>query len=122
VSVIVKSKLSDWLQGQETNSVNLGKYAIGGAANINGTSERSTSSIDAAKLSLSAIVRTNDTNLTVVGEAAGSLTSWSTNGVSVSASPNTNGVPEGHERRVFSVDRTNSPNRQFLRLKATLQP
>jgi hypothetical protein len=119
VSVTVKSKLADWLQGQPTNSANLGKYAIGGASNINGASEQPTSSIDATKLSLSAIVRTNDTNLTVVGEAGGSLTNWSTNLVSVEASPNTNGVPEGHVRRVFSVDRTNSPNRQFLRLKAT---
>jgi hypothetical protein len=37
-------------------------------------------------------------------------------------STNTSGVPDGHQRQVFSVDRTNSPTRQFLRLKATLEP
>ena len=100
----------------------MGKYGIGGATNISAASEKPVSAVDSNTLSLSAIVRTNDTNLTVVGEAGGSLTNWSTNGVSVTASTNTNGVPEGHQRRVFSVDRTNSPTKQFLRLKATLQP
>jgi hypothetical protein len=57
--------------------------------------------------------------LTVRGEAGGSLSNWSTNGVSVSASTNTNGVGEGYERRIYSVDRANSPSRQFLRLKVT---
>jgi hypothetical protein len=77
--------------------------------------------VDSNTLSLSAIVRTNDAKLKVEGEAGGSLTNWSTNGVTMTASPNTNGVPEGHQRQVFSVERTNSPTRQFLRLKATLE-
>ncbi len=108
--------------GTATNSELVGKYAIGGAASSSSASEKPVSTVDSNTLSLSAIVRTNDAKLTVVGEAGGSLTNWSTNGVSVTASPNTNGVPEGHQRQVFSVDRANSPTRQFLRLKATLQP
>jgi hypothetical protein len=116
------STFSGWSGGATLDSANLGKYGIGGATNLSGASEKPVSAVDSNTLSLSAIVRTNDTNLTVVGEAGGSLTNWSTNGVSVTASTNTNGVPEGHQRRVFSVDRTNSPTRQFLRLKATLQP
>jgi hypothetical protein len=108
--------------GTATNSELVGKYAIGGATSSSAASEKPVSAVDSNTLSLSAIVRTNDAKLTVVGEAGGSLTNWSTNGVSVTASPNTNGVPEGHQRQVFSVDRTNSPTRQFLRLKATLQP
>ena len=116
------STFAGWSGGATTNSELVGKYGIGGATNISAASEKPVSAVDSNTLSLSAIVRTNDTNLTVVGEAGGSLTNWSTNGVSVAASPNTNGVPEGHQRKVFSVDRTNSPTRQFLRLKATLQP
>jgi len=116
------STFAGWSGGAATNSELVGKYGIGGATNLSGASEKPVSAVDSNTLSLSAIVRTNDTNLTVVGEAGGSLTNWSTNGVSITASPNTNGVPEGHQRKVFSVDRTNSPTRQFLRLKATLQP
>jgi hypothetical protein len=116
------STFAGWSGGATTNSELVGKYGIGGATNISAASEKPVSAVDSNTLSLSAIVRTNDTNLTVVGEAGGSLTNWSTNGVSVTASTNTNGVPEGCQRRVFSVDRTNSPTRQFLRLKATLQP
>jgi hypothetical protein len=112
-----------WLAGEPMNPVTLGKLAIGGASSaVANDGEKPVSAVDSNTLSLSAIVRTNDTNLTVVGEAGGSLTNWSTNGVSVTASPNTDGVPEGHQRQVFSVDRANSPTRQFLRLKATLTP
>ena len=75
--------------------------------------------LDSEKLSLTAIIRTNDLSLRVLGEAGVDLSSWSTNGVSVSASTNTNGVGEGYERRIYSVDRTNSPSRQFLRLRVT---
>jgi len=117
------STFAGWAgSGTATNSELVGKYGIGGATNLSGASEKPVSAVDSNTLSLSAIVRTNDTNLTVVGEAGGTLTNWNTNGVSVTASTNTNGVPEGHQRQVFSVDRTNSPTRQFLRLKATLQP
>ena len=117
------STFAGWAgSGTATNSETVGKYAIGGAPNISGASEQPVATMDSNTLSLSAIVRTNDGKLAVVGEAGGSLTNWSTNGVSVTASANTNGVPEGHQRQVFSVDRTNSPNRQFLRLKATLAP
>jgi hypothetical protein len=117
------STFAGWAgSGTATNSETVGKYAIGGATNISAASEKPVATVDSNTLSLSAIVRTNDTKLTVVGEAGGSLTNWSTNGVSVTASTNTNGVPEGHQRQVFSVDRANSPTRQFLRLKATLEP
>jgi hypothetical protein len=95
------------------------KYAVGGALSPTGSSENTVTVLDNNKLTLTAVVRTNDLSLTVRGEAGGSLSNWSTNGVSVSASTNTNGVGEGYERRIYSVDRANSPSRQFLRLKVT---
>jgi len=108
--------------GTATNSETVGKYAIGGATNISASSEKPVVAVDSNTLSLSAIVRTNDSKLTVVGEAGGSLTNWSTNGVSNTVAGSQVGVPEGHQRRVFSVDRTNSSTKLFLRLKATLLP
>lgn len=116
------ASFSDWNSGGETNSLLVGKYAIGGASNSSADAEKPVVNVDSNTLSLSAIVRTNDSKLDVVGEAAGSLTNWSTNGISVAVSTNTNGVPAGHQRKVFSVDRTNAPTKQFLRLKATLTP
>jgi hypothetical protein len=125
VTVVVAaagSTFAGWSGGAELNSANVGKYAIGGATNSSAASERPVAGVDSNVLSLTAIVRTNDAKLAVVGEAGGSLTNWSSNGVSVTASTNTNGVPDGCQRQVFSVERTNSPSRQFLRLKATLAP
>ena len=115
------STFAGWAgSGTAANSELVGKYAIGGAANSTAPSELPAAQVDSNTLALSAIVRTNDPKAGVVGEAGSSLTNWSTNGVTMAVSPNTNGVPEGHQRQVFSVERTNSPTRQFLRLKATL--
>lgn len=116
------SNFSSWGGGGPTNSELVGKYAIGGASNSSSAAEKPVVTVDSNTLSLSAIVRTNDAKLNVVGEAGGSLTNWSTSGISVTASANTNGVPDGHQRQVFSVDRTNAPAKQFLRLRATLTP
>jgi hypothetical protein len=57
--------------------------------------------------------------LSVAGEAGVDLSNWSTNGVSKTNSTNQTSVPDGCERRIYSVDRTNSPSRQFLRLRVT---
>jgi hypothetical protein len=116
------STFAGWSSGAATNSELVGKYGIGGATNISAASERPVAGVDSNVLSLTAIVRTNDGKLSVVGEAGGSLTNWSTNGVSNSVAGSQAGVPDGCQRQVFSVDRTNSPSRQFLRLKATLAP
>jgi hypothetical protein len=94
------------------------KYAVGGASSPTGSSENTVTVLDGSKLTLTAVVRTNDPRLNVVGEAGVNLSNWNTNGVSVVPSSQTN-VPEGCQRRIYSVDRTNSPSRQFLRLKVT---
>jgi hypothetical protein len=122
VAAPVGSTFAGWSSNAPVTSELVGKYCIGGATSSSAASERPEPGLDSNTLSLSAIVRTNDAKLKVEGDASGSLTNWSTNGVTMTASPNTNGVPEGHQRQVFSVDRTNSPTRQFLRLKATLAP
>jgi len=94
------------------------KYAVGGASSPTGSSENTVTVLDGSKLTLTAVVRTNDPSLNVVGEAGVNLSNWNTNGVSVVPSSQTN-VPEGCQRRIYSVDRANSPSRQFLRLRVT---
>ena len=107
-----------WLGTVLPTSELLLKYAIGGASSPTGSSENTVTVLDGNKLSLTAVVRTNDTNMTIVGEAGADLSVWRTNGVSHIPSAN-QVVPEGCQRRIYSVDRTNSPSRQFLRLKVT---
>jgi len=111
-----------WLAGSGVTTLTqelLLKYAIGGASSPTGSSENTVTVLDNNKLTLTAVVRTNDPSLNVVGEAGVDLSSWRTNGVSNAPSVNQASVPEGCERRVYSVDRANSPSRQFLRLKVT---
>ena len=100
---------------------NLMAYALG-ASSSSGSVAKPAVAATSSNLSLTAVVRTNDLKCVVVGEAATALTNWTTNGVTMAASTNTNDVPAGCQRQVFSVDRTNSPTKQFLRLKATYTP
>lgn len=95
------------------------KYTIGGATSPSLPGEPSQSALDAAKLSLIAIVRTDDPALTVIGEASTTLGGWSSAGVTFTTSGiSQTGVPAGAERRKYSVDR-NGNYRLFLRLRAT---
>ena len=95
------------------------KYAIGGASSPTGLSESTVTVLDSSKLTLTAVVRTDDLSLSVVGEAGVDLSSWSSSGVSMAPTASQVGVPNGCQRRIYSVDRANSPSRQFLRLRVT---
>jgi len=109
-----------WLAGSGLTTMTqelLLKYAVGGALSPTGASESTVTVLDGSKLSLTAVVRTNDPSLIIVGEAGVDLSVWNTNGVSKTSSTNQVSVPDGCERRIYSVDRTNSPSRQFLRLR-----
>jgi hypothetical protein len=111
-----------WLAGSGVTTMSQElwlKYAVGGALSPTGSSENTVTVMDSNKLSLTAVVRTNDLSLNVVGEAGVNLSNWSTNGVSHTPSASQANVAEGCERRIYSVDRANSPSRQFLRLKVT---
>jgi hypothetical protein len=118
----VSSGFTTWVAGGPTNAVTVGKYAIGGATSPTATNGiPSTTAVTSSNLSITAIVRTNDPNLSVFGEGTTNLTlSWSTNGVTKTASTNQLGVPTGTERQIFSIERTNPS--QFLRLDSILQP
>jgi len=99
------------------------KYALGGT-NTNDKVSLPTISLNGSNVTLTAVVRTNDTNLTIIGQSTTNLAgTWTTisptsNGVASIVSTNTNNVPNGCQRRDFSVPKdTNS--RLFLRLKAS---
>jgi hypothetical protein len=95
------------------------KYAVGGALSPTAASESTVTALTSNKLTLIAVVRTNDPSLSIVGEAGVDLSIWNSSGVSVAPSANQVSVPEGCQRRIYSVERTGSPSRQFLRLKVT---
>ena len=119
--------LATWLAGNPTNSQTLGKYAIGGASSVSGSSEAPVMSSSSNTLSLTAIVRkaSANTNLTVSAEWATSLNnaSWSNQGVTSDTTGLTQPTDPELERRKFSVpyDPATEP-RKFLRLKAVLTP
>jgi len=96
------------------------KYALGGT-NTNDKVSLPTVSVNGSALTLTAVVRTNDTNVQIVGQwVTGLGGTWSNVPTNLygTASANTSNVPTGCERRDFSMPKdTNS--RLFLRLKAT---
>ena len=118
---------SGWSGGAEITSANVGKYAIGGASSLSATDGVApTSTVSGGNLVLTAIVRTNDSKLTVVGEAVTSLANY-TNAPSITtvngsaAGIDQTGAPAGCEKQAFTVPQ-GADSRKFLRLKATLAP
>ena len=80
-----------------------------------------------SRLSLTAVVRTNDPLLSAVAQSSTNLaTGWSgtpLTGTPLTGTPHTNqaGVTTGFQRRIFSID-ASSNAQTFLRLRFTLQP
>jgi hypothetical protein len=120
------STFAGWAGGATLDATNVGKYAIGGASSPTATDGvKPTSTVSGGNLVLTAIVRTDDSKLTVVAEAVTNLANYGTpasiteiNGVDTA---DQTGVPAGHKRQTFTVAQ-DSDARKFLRLKATLQP
>ncbi|NBS15142.1 MAG: hypothetical protein EBT57_10160, partial [Verrucomicrobia bacterium] len=112
-----------WSSNAILNAGNLAKYAIGGASSLTATDgQTSVVGGDGNTLTLTAIVRTDDTSLTITGEASTDLSSgWSSAGVNVGNASSQVGVPQGCTRKVFSVAR-GTDERKFIRIKAVLQP
>ncbi len=125
-TVVVGSTFASWSGGAILNSENLAKYAIGGAINLSVEGVQPTSALDGTSLSITAIVRTDDTALSVVGQAVRNLLDYSTPGSVVTVEGDATGieqagVPVGFTKKKFSVPRAGD-GRKFLRLNATLAP
>ncbi|NCZ96929.1 hypothetical protein EBZ02_07230 [bacterium] len=113
---------STWSGSQPLTSELLGKYAIGGAISPSASSVRPVLTSTGGGVILSALVRTNSDagSFAVIGEYSTNLASWSplTNNPAGTPSANTNGVPEGFQRKDFTVP-SGAP-KMFLRLKSSL--
>jgi|GEM_PF-4577257 len=112
---------ANWAQGAPLNSANLLRYAIGGASGPSATNGIAMSNtVTSSNISITAIVRTNDPSLTVLGQALTDLTvgPWSTNNVTMQPGDQ-NGVGEGLQRQIWSTPR-NGAAKKFLRLQSTL--
>ena len=71
---------------------------------------------------MTAIVRTNDPKLTVVGQVVGDLSGgpWNTNNVTMTPGDQA-GVGQGLQRQIWSAPR-GSESQKFIRLEVVLQP
>lgn len=114
------SSFSAWSSNSVPTPQLVAKYGFGGAADVSAASEHPAVSRTNDLLSLSIIVRTNDSNLVIYAEAGSTLTNWTTNGITMTPSTNAAPVPEGHQRRVYSIELSNNPTRHFLRGRAIL--
>ena len=118
------SGFTTWAQGAPTNSTTVGLYAIGGATSPTATDGvPSQTALTSNNLSIIAIVRTNDPNLTVFGQATANLKNgpWTTNGVTKTNAPDQLSVPSGTARQIFSIERGTNTS-LFLRIESILQP
>jgi hypothetical protein len=99
------------------------RYALGGNAPGDSVAKPS-SSVIGEYLVITAIVRTDNPKLRVVGEAVTNLGNYAsgTSVVEVQGvdAADQDGVPEGCKRRTFSVAIEGSVTKKFLRLKASL--
>jgi hypothetical protein len=123
ITISVASAYQGWLNGQPQNSANQLKYAIGGASNALATNGIAMSNaVTATDLLITAIVRTNDTNLSVFGQSIVNLATetWGTSDVTrTTKGVDQTGVPAGNERQIFSTPR-GAEGKKFLRLQTTL--
>jgi glycosidase len=126
-TVIGASFAGEWA-GQSANSdangdgvPALAEYALGGIAGSNNLGVLPQVTRSNTTLSLSALVRTNDPNLSVFPQASTSLgtNAWSSSGFTTNTS--TDGVPSGFERRTYIYDAGTNP-RAFLRLSISNAP
>ena len=115
------SSFNEWTGGEVPMTPGLlTKYAVGGAASPAGFSEQPAAGFSDANFALTAIVRTNDRLLTVVGQSSTDLITWTdlVNNPSGTPSSSQAGAPSGCERRDFSISTGTEP-KIFLRLEIT---
>jgi hypothetical protein len=115
------SSFNEWAgTGVSLTPTLLFNYAIGGATDPTGSNEQVTVRTTSSLFTLAAVIRTNDPQLSVLGQVTTNLTSlWSdltTNPYGVPSASQTN-VPFGCERRDFSIPTEMDPVK-FIRLKA----
>ena len=112
---------ANWSGGLSNTPTLQLQYAIGGASSPTATNGvPSVTTVTSNALAITAIVRTNDPNLSVVGQAVIDLSAgvWSTNDVTMTPGDQA-GVGEGLQKQIWSVPRA-SDTKRFLRLRTVL--
>lgn len=122
VSGTVRTLYQSWLQGAAHGASSQLAYAIGGAPGASSQGVPAATAVNSGQMSITAIVRTNDTNLSVFGQSVTSLTSgnWSSNEVTRTVPSDQSGaVPGTTQRQIFSTP-LGSETEKFLRLRTIL--
>jgi hypothetical protein len=126
VSAAPGTTFASWSGNEAVTSESVYKYAFG-AADKNSAEQKMTSSIVNGKLSMTAVVRTDDPKLVITAKSATSLTGvWSASTpelpITLSDGDST-GLGTGLARKVFTVDRAVSlDTKRFLKLEAVYTP
>lgn len=100
------SSFNEWTGGGTVMTPQLlEKYAVGGAASSTGFIEQSAAGFSGPNFTLTAIVRTNDPLLTVVGQSSTDLMTWTNLATNSFGTPSASqaGVPYGCDRRDFTI-------------------
>jgi hypothetical protein len=113
------SSFNEWTGGGVLMTPGLlTKYAVGGAPSPAGFSEQSAAGFSDANFALTAIVRTSDPLLTVIGQSSTDLITWTDliNNPSGTLSFSQAGAPSGCKRLDFTIP-IDADSKKFLRLK-----
>jgi hypothetical protein len=124
VSAASGTTYASWSSNEAVTSEFVYKYAFG-AADKNSAEQKMTSSVVDGKLSLTAVVRTDDPKLVITPKSADSLTgTWSaTDPAIIVTDGDSTGLGKGLARKVFTVDRAVSlDTKRFLKLEAKYTP
>jgi hypothetical protein len=114
---------ASWSGNAAVTSDLVSQYAFG-AANKTSAPVPTTSSITSTTLSLTAVVRTDDSKLVITPKSASSLSgTWSATDpvISVVNATDQTGLGTGLVRKVYSVDR-GIDSKRFLKLEAVYTP
>ena len=115
------SSFNEWTGGGVLMTPGLlTKYAVGGATNPAGSGEALSSTLSGLNFTLTAVVRTNDPLLTVIGQSSTDLITWTDliNNPSGTPSASQAGAPFGCNRRDFTIP-IDEDVKKFLRLEIT---
>jgi hypothetical protein len=114
---------ASWSGNAEVTSDLVSRYAFG-AANKNAAPEKIISNITSTTLSLTAVVRTDDSKLLITPKSVSTLSgTWSATDpvISVVNAADQTGLGTGLVRKVYTVDR-GTGSKRFLKLEAVYIP
>jgi hyaluronate lyase len=123
IANVPQTAFASWSDNAEVTSESVYKYAFG-AVSKTSAPEKITSNITSTTLSLTAVVRTDDSKLVITPKSVSSLSgTWSATDpvISVVNAADQTGLETGLVRKVYSVER-GIDSKRFLKLEAVYTP